>query len=1012
MYLKVGILFWLTLCFCFLPVFSQQASPNAALSSTDTIICIGDTICFQPTNNFALDFDGVNDYVEAANPPSLQPASTVTVEAWVYFRSYQRWVSIAGNVWDTGPNKSGYDLGVSGGAGDRVEFVVSDGNIVYGTLTTPSIPLNQWNHFAGSYDGTDRKLYLNGNLVGTIGDASGPIDYSTPQLFRIGAFIDNDEDFKIDGMIDEVRVWDTVRTQAQIQGNMNKQLDASHPHLIGLWSFNDGPGSTTVVDSSVFSHQGTLTNMNPNTDFVHSTAMGWTYNWDFGDGSAIATDPVVCHPYLTNDTFNVVLTITDGDADSGADSIAVIASLPTIDSVTMVSPACVGGNDGNLTIHASNLFRPLEYSIDAGQTFTPINDSTFLNLSAGGFDLVVRSNGGCTSNTVQVVMNDPVPLTFTRLDSNISCHNSNDGKIQLSPSGGTAPYMFSIDSGSTYVPAQPFTGLSAGNYGVMIMDALGCLSDTQFTTIVNPPQLSFTTSPIPVLCVGDSANVSLQATGGVPFQSGMPYQYSSDGGNSFQADSLFRVPSGTYTFMVVDSNGCTETNTLNIAQHTPPNLNLGPDTSICPGDTLVLDAGNPGSLYLWSSGTTTSRDTVFSAGSWFVDLTDPNGCTATDSVLVSLYSPPVIDLGNDTLLCEGNVLILDAGPGSAFLWSTGENTATLSVTSSGLYWVEVIDNCAGSDTLQASFEPLPVVQLGTDTTLCANDSLNLEAGNPQCTYAWSTGATSSSITVSTAGNYQVTVTDTLGCFGDDEITVGIKDLPVIFLGNDTSLCQGDTILLNAGIDSAMYIWSEGATTQILPVFSTGTYWVWVDNGCSGSSDSIGVVVFDSIPADAGLDQTIFQGAQVQLSGNDPNPGTGNWTPVMTPAVILAPTDPQTEISGLQQGENTFQWTITHGPCLSEDQVSIYQLSFLNGIAFSPNGDGVNDTFIIPGLENYANNELYIYSRWGSTVYESINYQNDWGGKNLKGENLADDTYYFMVNLPEDRLVKGFLLLKR
>ena len=353
MNLKNQLLLFLVIGQFFNPCLGQQSILNAQFSANDTIPCIGDSVCFQPTHNFALDFDGVDDFVLVPNPATLRPETMVSVEAWVYFKSHTAWVSLAGNVWDTGANTSGYDLGTGGGAGNRIEFVVSNGNINYGTLTSPPIPLNQWNHFAGTYDGNNRRLYMNGVLVATAGDISGPIDYSTPQLFRIGAFIDDDEDFKLHGMLDEVRVWDTVRTQAQIVANMNKQLDGGQPHLIALYSFNDGPGSTVTLDSSVFNHQGTLTNMDPNTDFVNSTAMGWTYSWDFGDGSGLSSDSVVCHSFQTRDTFNVVLNITDGDTNTGSDTLAVIVSFPIIDSVTVVNPNCPGDSDGSVHIHAS-----------------------------------------------------------------------------------------------------------------------------------------------------------------------------------------------------------------------------------------------------------------------------------------------------------------------------------------------------------------------------------------------------------------------------------------------------------------------------------------------------------------------------------------------------------------------------------------------------------------------------------------------------------------------------------
>ncbi|PXX90544.1 hypothetical protein DF185_23350, partial [Marinifilum breve] len=130
--------------------------------------------------------------------------------------------------------------------------------------------------------------------------------------------------------------------------------------------------------------------------------------------------------------------------------------------------------------------------------------------------------------------------------------------------------------------------------------------------------------------------------------------------------------SGNYSVVVTDANGCSATDDVNVTVHPNPTVDLGADQETCAGNTITLDAGNSGSTYLWSNGSTTQTITVSTSGNYSVVVTDANGCSATDDVNVTVHPNPVVDLGTDQETCAGGTITLDAGnAGSTYLWSNG-----------------------------------------------------------------------------------------------------------------------------------------------------------------------------------------------------------------------------------------------------------------------------------------------------------------------------------------------------
>lgn len=289
----------------------------------------------------------------------------------------------------------------------------------------------------------------------------------------------------------------------------------------------------------------------------------------------------------------------------------------------------------------------------------------------------------------------------------------------------------------------------------------------------------------------------------------------------------------------------------NVVIFPAPVVALGADDSYCDNETfsLQLDAGNSGATYDWSTGGTSQSITVTTAGTYWVEITDANGCTASDTIEVVEYAAPVVSLGADQDYCDnvGISLVLDAGnTGSVYFWSTGQTSQSISVNSAGLYYVVVatLDGCADSDTVLVTELAAPVITL-SDVEICTGDTATLDAGNAGSTYVWNVaGETGQTLETPLAGSYAVTVTAANGCVDSSGAVVTVNPEPFVNIGPaDTTITLGETLTLDAGNPGDTYAWSTGATTQTIDVTVSGTYGVTVTNqfGCE-ETDSINVSV--------------------------------------------------------------------------------------------------------------------------------------------------------------------------
>ena len=422
--------------------------------------------------------------------------------------------------------------------------------------------------------------------------------------------------------------------------------------------------------------------------------------------------------------------------------------------------------------------------------------------------VVLRRNAGMFNLFIDTVLVSTSPSPF----------NTPTGifAVGMDYTNGTNPYSGTIDDISVYNRAIADSEIKKLYHFNPDVNAFSLGNDTSFCS----GSLILNSSPEP---------------------SGAIYLWSNGGsGTSISVSSA-----GAYWLTVDIPYGCVANDTINVNTGAA-SVNLGPDTTICFGSSLLLSSSSTpaGSVYLWNTGATSSSIDATTSGLYWLNVSSA-GCSGTDSILVSFVSVPVVMLGNDTVVCSGISLTLQSSysyTGVSYQWNTGEITPSITVSVTGTYWLDVTQNsCQGSDTTTVVFKPSPSLTVSNDTTICVGDSVILSALSTNGTgLIWSTGSTYPTIAVSSPGTYTVTVGSENGCDVSASVTVHGITKPLIYLGPDTALCIGDVLLLpeTGGADS--FLWSDGTLAPTWSVNSAGTYWATASNICGSATDTINI----------------------------------------------------------------------------------------------------------------------------------------------------------------------------
>lgn len=540
---------------------------------------------------------------------------------------------------------------------------------------------------------------------------------------------------------------------------------------------------------------------------------------------------------------------------------------------------------------------------------------------------------------------------------------------------------------------------------------------------------------------------------------------------TLNTSSVTALSNGTNTYVWTTSNGTcpNSTDTVIVFVDSFPTVSVaGLNQVLCSSNT-TLSANTPlvgtGTWSVISGGSSVTTPTLNSSGvtglttgNNIFEWTIVNGVcpvsTSTVSVFVDSYPTPAL-AGSDFTICASTATLNSNAPaigtglwtviaGSSSVTNPTTNTSSVTGLSTGtntLVWTTLNGTCPSStDTMHIQVDDFASpVSAGPDQAFClTTTSANLNGSVPSVGVAtWSVMAGSgilanpnsntSTISGLSTGTNTIVWTNTNGVCPatSDTVVIELLMFPTpATAGPDQVLCPNSTILAGNLPSVGFGTWSvlTGTGSVATPSLnnsgvsslSTGTnslIWTTWNGNCPTSSDTVQIIVLPPVQqAFAGNDTTIYV-TSLNINGNIPVVGTGVWQFIGGSYNIADPNQSSTVLTNLVPGLNTIQWSITEmcGTTTDELNITLVVLEIPN--AFSPNGDGVNDTFVIPIADYYKNVDVKIVNRWGNVEFEDHNYKNTWNGINRNGQPLTDDTYFYEVKL-DGQVKTGYVLIKR
>ncbi len=733
-------------------------------------------------------------------------------------------------------------------------------NVVF----TPGVPVS----VVFNRDASTQKMkgYVNGVLQWTITDSGNDATFSGPNniiqiliddLVVSGEFSSGSLDyFKISniGAI-PLDLGDDVYacSSYEIVPNVNGTIYA--------WSTGETTPTITVTSSGVYAL--TVSDVcNQGVDSIEVTFGGNYPPVDLGptqvticngDAYLISLDPTLS-AYTWNDGSNGPLySITTSGTYSVTLDDGCLATYDAIDVIVLDPPAPFDLGDDAFLCTGDQIEISLDPNLGNFMWQDGSTSSDYIIDNGGDYSLTISNMCGSVSDDI-VVNEIEAPEVEIGPDTQTLCAgdileidiDENLGDI-LWNDGSTDPH---------YEITTP------GIYTVSVTNQCGTGSDQVSVSVVDPPIVNL--GPDINLCGNQTIILTTNAVAG-------NYLWQ----DNSTADTLLVTSPGLYSLSITNFCG-TETDEVNI-DYTPlvTTPGFGPDVSLCPGDQVILYANNPGANYVWQDLSTADSLLVTSAGTYYVQVSNACNQVADTIVVTGNNSAPQINLPDQISLCDGDTLTLDAVIGSVtYLWNDNSQNQQLLVTTPGTYTLTVTNSC-GMDTdttVVVDGGPAPFVDLGQDIDLCPGTMVTLTPVSADVnSWLWNDGSTSPDLVINSGGVVSVQVSNTCGTSYDTLQVHLLPATPPLYLGADTSLCSGESLLLSINLPGVNILWPDGSTDTEYTFNSTGEVYAAISNSCGQSFDTLQVNSLPDVPIlNLGVDQSLCPGEMIVL-----NPGIAN-----------------------------------------------------------------------------------------------------------------------------------------
>lgn len=553
-------------------------------------------------------------------------------------------------------------------------------------------------------------------------------------------------------------------------------------------------------------------------------------------------------------------------------TFVVIANSPAPSAVaTTHTDEFCGNSNGTVTIGiVTGGTPPYQYSL-AGSAYS--TSTSITGISAGNYALIVSDFNNCHYATTVTIANHAGPTAFLFSTIDAACGALN-GQITVNTvTGGTSPYQYQLN-GSPFSSNNVFSGLSSGQYPIVVKDTNGCTtSSLAAINNLNGPS-SIVTSQSNSTCGNANGTVTLgQVTGGTA-----PYTYSFNG-SGFSPTTLYSgIIPGTYTVIVKDFSGCQFITSVIVNNINGPSLvAVSSNSSTCGlnNGSFTIGAVQGGTApYQFSFNGSTFSSTIayngLSAGNYDITIRDNNGCLYDTTVTLdntgNLSTMPTSILSGSDTLCEGQTTlsVIDGtlGTNATWHWYSGNcggsslgygPSYTLTPNATTVVYVRAEGTCDTTSCLSKTIvfaSILPVYTIPTGTLgICQNQliNFNLVAGAGYFSYNWNTGASTQDIQITQLGDYYLTAYNNLGCMVKSD-TLHVIDAPpltpIILSTGPNEFCPDDSVYLYFDDAFHSYQWSSGSTTPIILVKESDNYFATVTDiyGCKYYSDTTTIVI--------------------------------------------------------------------------------------------------------------------------------------------------------------------------
>ena len=736
-----------------------------------------------------------------------------------------------------------------------------------------------------------------------------------------------------------------------------------------------GPGvsgtATTTATSCAGVNNGTIT--------VTATAGTAPFTWSldgapFVPGASPYTFTNVSagsHNVTIKDNFNctilVPVTVSTGTGISGsATSTATSCPGATNGTITVTANSgtapftCNNATDGRIRVTPLSGLAPYNYSLDGATPVTGTPPYTFTGLTAGTHTIQIFDAAGCVSTVYSVNIPAGPALTSSAFKTDVQCNGDATGSIIMTvPSGGVAPYEFSLD-GINWQSGRNFSGLTAGAYTVRFRSSNGCTGQLN-VTITEPPLLTAATSMTPAVCFGDANGlITATAAGGVP-----PYQYSIDGGITWDNSPYFNRPAGNYTIIIKDAHNCTSSSVITVTQPALLTASSANTDATCNGGSngiINVNANGGNGFYMYSiDGVNYQSSNSFhvNPGNYTVYVKDKFSCSASFNTTVGLNFDLFLTPMTDPVICEGssirlnpssNAMIYSWTPATALSNSGIPDPIANPVNTTNYYLTAVLGRCTLKDTITLFVNKAPLPDAGRDGDICYGQSYTLQ-GSGGTAFEWSPPTYLNSPVVANpvstptiTTTYTLFVTDINGCSSlvSDEVKVNVtRIMSVKTIPFDTLAAPGELVQLMAFSPAVSFSW-----TPSIGLNNTG-----ISNPVATAATTIGSEMMYQVTA------TNSEGCK---------------------------------------GEGYVRIKIYEGPAL-------YVPS-----GFSPNADGRNEKFQPKAVGIKAYHYFRVYDRWGQLMFSAKDPSQGWDGT-LGGKEQPPGIYVWMI---EAETVNGKLITKK